>query len=186
LEEAVEGGSEEEGEEDVWKKDTGEEEDTGGGEDSESSVEGGTFAEGLAGPVHAEQHEEQDAERLGKMHGEGVATEDTEAGGDDPVGERGLFHVTNVVDAQGDPVAGKGHLAGGVGVGSVGVVQHGRSEERGEEEDEPERSQKSEHADMPGVGSGTRGGCGIGGGDGCHEKYLLKQHTWWNVVGGVL
>jgi hypothetical protein len=144
LEEAVEGRGEEEGEEDVWKEDAGEEEDTGGGEDSEAGVEGGSFAEGLAGPADTEQHEKQNTESLGKMHGEGITPEDTETGGDDPVGEWCLFHIANVVDAQGDPVSGEGHLAGGIGVGSVGVVQHGRSEERGEEEDDPERSQKRE------------------------------------------
>ena len=166
LEEAVEGGGEEEGEEDVWQEDASEEEDTGGGENSESSVEGGAIAKRPAAPADAEQHQEQDAERLGQMHGEGVTTEEAKTGGDDPVGKRRLFHVANIVDAQSDPVAGAGHLTGGVGVGAVGVVQHGRSEERGEEEDEPERSQKREHTCVPGVGSGARGGCGFGGGGG--------------------
>ena len=72
------------------------------------------------------------------MGGEGVEAEEAEAGGDDPVGERGFFEVADVVDAKGDPVAGEGHLAGGVGVGAVGIVEDGRGEEGGEEEEEPE------------------------------------------------
>jgi hypothetical protein len=133
LEEAVEGGGEEEGEEDVGEKDAGEEEDSGGGEDCEAGVEGGALSEGLARPADAEEHQEKDAERLGKVHGEGVDAKEAEADSDDPVGEGGFFQVADVVDAQGDPVAGEGHLAGGVGVGAVGVVEHGRGEERGEE-----------------------------------------------------
>jgi hypothetical protein len=38
LEEAVEGGGEEEGEENIWDEDAGEEEDADGGEDSEAGV----------------------------------------------------------------------------------------------------------------------------------------------------
>ena len=160
------GRGEEEGEENVGEEDAGEEEDPGGGEDCEAGVEGGAIAEGLARPADAEEHQEQDAERLGEMYGEGVDSEEAEADGDDPVGKGGLFQVADVVDAQGDPVAGEGHLAGGVGVGAVGVVEHGRGEERGEEEDEPERSQKREDAGVPGLRSGAGGGCGFGGGGG--------------------
>jgi hypothetical protein len=166
LEEAVEGGGEEEGEEDVGDEDAGEEEDTGGGEDSEAGVEGGAFAEGLAGPADAEEHQEKDAKGLRKVHGEGVDADETETDGDDPVGEGGFFEVTDVVDAQSDPVAGEGHLAGGVGVGAVGVVQHRRGEERGEEENEPERGEKREDAGVSRLRSGVGGGRGFGGGDG--------------------
>ena len=45
-EEAVEGGGEEEGEQDFGDEDAGEEEDAGGGEDGEAGVEGGAGAEG--------------------------------------------------------------------------------------------------------------------------------------------
>lgn len=166
MEEAVEGCGEEEGEEDVWDEDAGEEEDTGGGEEPESSVEGGALAKGLTRPADAEEHQEEDAEGLGKVHGEGVNAECAQAGGDDPVGEGGFLQIADVVDAQGDPVAGEGHLASGVGVGSVGVVQDGRGEERGEEENEPERSQKREDAGVAGGGGGAVGGCGFGGGGG--------------------
>ena len=100
------------------------------------------------------------------MHGEGVAAEEAEAGGDDPVGEGGFFEVADVVDAQGDPVAGEGHLAGGVGVGAVGIVEHGRGEERGEEEDEPERAEKREDAGVLRLRGGAGGGRGFGGGGG--------------------
>ena len=163
LEETVEGCGEEEGEEDVGEEDAGEEEDTGGGEDCEAGVEGGALAEGLARPADAEEHEEKDAEGLGKMHGEGVDAEEAEADGDDPVGEGGFFQVADVVDAQSDPVAGEGHLAGGVGVGPVGVVEYGRGEERGEEENEPERSQEREEAGVSRLRSGVGGGRGFGG-----------------------
>jgi hypothetical protein len=166
LEEAVEGGGEEEGEEDVGEEDAGEEEDSGAGEDAEAGVEGGAFAEGLAGPADAEEHQEKDAEGLREVHGEGVDAECAEAEGDDPVREWGFLEVAHVVDAQGDPVAGEGHLAGGVGVGAVGVVEDGRSEERGEEEDEPERGQKREDAGVSRLRSGVGGGRGFGGGGG--------------------
>ena len=48
TEEAVEGGGEEEREQDVGDEDAGEEKDSGGGEDAEAGVEGGAGAEGLA------------------------------------------------------------------------------------------------------------------------------------------
>jgi hypothetical protein len=166
LEEAVEGCGEEEGEEDVWDEDAGEEEDTGGGEEPESSVEGGALAKGLTRPADAEEHQEEDAEGLGKVHGEGVNAECAQAGGDDPVGERGFFQIAHVVDAQGDPVAGESHLTGGVGVCSVGVVEDGRGEERGEEEDEPERGQKREDTGVSRLHSGVGGGRGFGRGCG--------------------
>ena len=69
------------------------------------------------------------------MGGEGVEAEDFEADGDEPVGERSLFEVTDAVDVEGHPVSGEGHVAGGAGVGGVGVVEQRRGEERGEEED---------------------------------------------------
>jgi hypothetical protein len=163
LEEAVEGGGEEEGEEDVGEEDTGEEEDSGGGEDAEAGVEGGAFAEGLACPADAEQHQEKDAEGLREVHGEGVDAEEAETDGDDPVGEGGFFEIADVVDAQGDPVAGQRHLACGVGVSAVGVVEDGRGEERGEEEDEPERGEKREDAGVSRLRSCVGGGRGFGG-----------------------
>ena len=141
----------------------GEEEDSGGGEDAEAGVEGGALSEGLARPADAEEHEEKDAEGLREVHGEGVDAEEAETDGDDPVGEWGFFKVADVVDAQGDPVAGEGHLAGCVGVGPVGVVEYGRGEERGEEEDEPERGEKREDAGVLRLRSGVGGGRGFGG-----------------------
>jgi hypothetical protein len=60
------------------------------------------------------------------MRGEGVEAEDPKADGDQPVGERRFFQIADVVDAEGDPIAGEQHLAGGVGVGTVGVVEHRR------------------------------------------------------------
>ena len=97
------------------------------------------------------------------MRGEGVDAEDAKAGGDDPVGEGGLLQIADVVDAQSDPVAGERHLAGGVGVGSVGVVEDGRGEERGEEEDEPERGEKREDTGVSRLRGGVGGGRGFGG-----------------------
>ena len=89
----------------------------------------------------AEEREEEDADGLGEMGGEGVEAEDAEAEGDEPVGERGFFEVADAVDVEGDEVAGEGHVAGGAGVGGVGVVEQRRGEERGEEEDEPEAAE---------------------------------------------
>ena len=62
------------------------------------------------------------------MSGEGVEAEDAEAEGDEPVGERRLFEIADAVDVQGDEVAGESHVAGGVGVGGVGVVEQRRGE----------------------------------------------------------
>ncbi len=138
VEEEVEGGAEQEGEQDVRDEDAGEEEDAGGGEDGEAGVEGGLALEGFGGPAVAEQREQEDGDGLREMGGEGVEAEDAEADGDDPVGQRSFFEIADAVDAQGDPVAGESHLAGGVGVGGVGVVEQGRGEERGEEDDQPE------------------------------------------------
>ena len=127
AEEAVEGGAEEEGEQDFGDEVAGEEEDAGGGEGGEAGVEGGAGAEGSCGPVVAEESEEENGDGLGEVGGEGVEAEDAEAEGDEPVGERRFFEVADAVDAEGDEVAGEGHVAGGAGVGGVGVVEQGRS-----------------------------------------------------------
>ena len=50
--------------------------------------------------------------------------------------------VAHVIDAEGNVVAGERHLARGVGVGPVGVIEDWRREERGEEDDEPERDEE--------------------------------------------
>jgi hypothetical protein len=55
VEEAVEGGGEEEGEEDFGDEDAGEEEDAGGGEGEEAGVESGALVEGFARPEIAEE-----------------------------------------------------------------------------------------------------------------------------------
>ena len=102
MEEAVEGGAEEEREQDFGDEDAGEEEDSGGGEDGEAGVEGGAGAEGSGGPVVAEEREEEDCDGLGEMGGEGVEAEDAEAEGDEPVGEGGFFEVADAVDVEGD------------------------------------------------------------------------------------
>ena len=151
LEEAVEGGAEEEREQDFGDEDAGEEEDSGGGEDGEAGVEGGAVAEGAVGPVVAEEGEQQDADGLGEMGGEGVEAEDAEAEGVEPVGEGRFLEVADAVDVEGDPVAGEGHVAGGVGVGGVGVVEQRRGEERGEEDDEPEAAENKERCGAAGA-----------------------------------
>jgi len=179
--EGVEGGAEEEGEQDFGDEDAGEEEDSGGGEEGEAGVEGGAVAEGLAGPVEAQEGEEEDADGLREVGGEGVEAEDAEAEGNEPVGERGFFEVSDAVDVEGDEVAGEGHVAGGAGVGGVGVVEQRRREERGEVNDQPETGEDEESGGM------TRGAdvsccralCGC-----CeeglvdHECLVLFQHKW--------
>ena len=64
VEEAVEGGGEQERQQDVGDEDAGEEDDAGGGEHAEAGVEGCALAEGLAGPSVSEQHQQQDGEGL--------------------------------------------------------------------------------------------------------------------------
>ena len=155
------------------KRKTPAEVSTGGGEHAEAGVEGGALAEGLARPAVAEEHQQQDGERLREVRGEGVAAEDAEATRGDPVRQRSFFKIADVVDAEGDPIAGAENLAGGVGVGAVGVVQHGRGEERDEEEDEPQCGKKGEHAGAPGLLGGTGDRGGFGGGDEGHGTYLL-------------
>src|SRR5215469_5888593 len=112
LQEAVKGGRKEEGEQDFRDEVAGEEEDAGGGEDGKAGVEGGAEAEGLCGPAVAEKSEEENADGLGEVGGEGVETEETEAESDEPVGKRGFFEVADAVDVEGDEVAGEGHAAG--------------------------------------------------------------------------
>jgi len=49
-----------------------------------------------------------------------------------------LLQVADSVDPQRDPVAGGQDCAGGVGVGSVGVVENGGRKERTDEENQPQ------------------------------------------------
>ena len=180
-EEAVEGDAEEEGEQDLGDEVAGEEEDTGGGEGGEAGVEGGAGAEGAVGPAVAEECEKKDSDGLGKMRGEGVEAEDAEAKGDEPVGERSFFQVADAVDAEGDEVAGEGHVASGAGVGAVGIIEQWRGEEGCEEEDQPEAAEddQSEGASRDfGVDRCLAFGGGFEEGVINHEFATLYQHKW--------
>ena len=64
------------------------------------------------------------------MGGEYIESEDAIIGRSQPIRKRRLFQVTDAIHFQGDPVAAAGHILGGSRVGSVGVIQQGRSEER--------------------------------------------------------
>lgn len=123
MKEAVEGGAEEEGEQDLGDEVAGEEEDAGGGEGCEAGVEGCSGVEGAIGPVVAEEGQKEDADSLGEVGGEGVEAEEAEAEGDQPVGEGRLFEVSDAVDVKGNEVAGECHVASGAGMGGVGVVE---------------------------------------------------------------
>lgn len=127
--EQVESRTEEEGEQDFGDEDAGEEEDAKGREDGEAGVEGGLALEGCGGPTIAEKSEEKNGEALGEMRGEGVEAEEAERDGVEPVGERGFFEIADAIHMEGDPVAGERHVAGGTGVGAVGVVKQRRREE---------------------------------------------------------
>ncbi len=139
--EAVKGGREEKGEQNLGDEVSGEEEDAGRGKDCQAGVESGAGVEGTVGPKIAEEREEEDSDGLWEMGGEGVEAEEAEAESDDPVRERGFFEVADAVDLEGNEVAGEGHVAGGAGVGAVGVVEQRRSEEGGEEDDQPETAE---------------------------------------------
>ncbi len=156
VQQTVEGGAEEEGEDDLWDVDAGEEEDSGGGEYGEAGVEGGAGAEGFVGPVEAEEGEEKNTDGLGEVGGEGVEAEDAEAEGVEPVGEGSFLEVADAVDVEGDEISGQGHVAGCVGVGGVGVVEQRRGEEGGEEDDEPEAAEEEEGRGAAELASGIR------------------------------
>ncbi len=106
--------------------------------------------------MEAEECEQEDGDGLWEMGGEGVEAEDAEAEGVEPVGEGGFLEVADAVDAEGDEVSGEGHVAGCVGVGGVGVVEQGRSEESGEEDDEPEAAEDEDRGGAKGGFSGYR------------------------------
>ena len=78
------------------------------------------------------------------MGGEGVEAEDLEADCYEPVGKRSLLHVADSVDVEGDPVSGEDHVASCAGVCGVRIVEEGRTEESGEEEDYPETDEDEE------------------------------------------
>jgi hypothetical protein len=156
LEEAVEGGVEEEGEEDFGDEVAGEEEDAGGGESCKPGVEGGAQVESLFGPAIAEECEQQNSDGLGEMSGKGVEAEDAKAEGDKPIRQRSFFKVANAVDAEGHEVAGEGHVTGSACVGGIGVVEQRRGEEGGEVDNEPEAGEDEE-------GEGAARGAAIDG-----------------------
>jgi hypothetical protein len=131
--------------------------------------------------VVAEEGEEKNSDGLREVRGEGVEAEEAKAEGDEPVGERRFFEVTDAVNAEGDEVAGDGHVAGGAGVSGVGVVEQRRSEEGGEEDDQPKAGKDEESGAMAG---GADVPCGRGWGE-CfeeslvgHELLVLFQHKW--------
>jgi hypothetical protein len=179
LEEAVESDGQEEREQDLGDEDAGEEEDSGGGEQTEPRVKSCALAEGPPRPMVAEQRQKKDADGLGQVGGEGVEAEQAEAESVEPVGERGFFEVADAIDVQGDEVAGEGHVAGGVGVGGIGIVEQRRREERGEEEEKPQAEEETLSCD---ASRGTRReSCRLFGewfGEDLigHEFGLLYQH----------
>ncbi len=136
--------------------------------------------------MEAEEGEEEDGDGLGEMGGEGVEAEDAEAEGVEPVGEGGFFEIADAVDVEGDEVSGEGHVAGGVGVGGVGVVEQGRGEERGEEDDEPEAAEDEQS------GGALGAVCGYGsyafdewlGGGLIDHNFRFYQHKLLRTVAG--
>jgi hypothetical protein len=115
------------------------------------------------------------------MGGEGVEAEEAEAERDEPIGKRRFFEVTDAVDAESDEIASEGHVAGGAGVGGVGVVEQWRGKERGEEDDQPETAEEEQSGGATGsshvVGCGEFGGCCEEGWID-HEFVLLFQNKW--------
>ncbi len=172
--EAVEGDGEEEAEQDLGDEDAGEEEDAGGGEHGEAGVEGGAGVEGARGPLVAEQREQKHGDGLGQVRGEAGESEEAEADGDQPVGQRGLFEVADAVDVERDPVAALEHVAGGVGVGGVGVVEQRRGEEGGAEEEDPKAEEQKQRGRAARAGDGLGRGrlreCGFEQGLGRHGR----------------
>ena len=87
---------------------------------------------------------------------------------------------------EGDEVSGEGHVAGGVGVGGVGVVEQRRGEEGGEEDDEPEAGEREEGGGTKGAIRGYRSyafGEWLGGGLINHDFRLLYQHKLLDTAG---
>ena len=78
----------------------------------------------------SEQDQQQDGEGLREVSGEGVVAEEFEADGDEPVGQRGLFEVSDAIDVEGNEVAGGGHGACGLRVGGIRVIEQ-TAERRG-------------------------------------------------------
>ena len=132
---AVEGGGEEEADEDVGDVDAGEDEDAEGGEGDEAGVEAGTRGrKGATGEGLEEEGEGEDGEGEGDAAGGGglvdvECAEEAHGGGHGPVVEGCFFEVADAVGVEGDPVVAEEHLASDLRVDRIGVVEEGRGDE---------------------------------------------------------
>ena len=56
-------------------------------------------------------------------------SKEAEADGDQPVGQRGLFHIAHAVDVHGHKIVASEHLAGDLRVFGIDVIHHRRRRE---------------------------------------------------------
>src|ERR1700726_3273577 len=108
------------------------------------------------------------------MRGEGVEAEEAEAESDEPAGERCFFEVADAGGVEGDQVSGKGHVAGGAGMGGVGVVEQRGVPEGGEVEDEPEAAED----EQSGGATGRRCVACCREFGGCFEEGWIRHESW--------
>jgi hypothetical protein len=141
LQEREQAGAQQQREERLRDQDAREQEGARAGEDGERRIVARPRAEGLVGPAVPEQHQQQHGQRLRQVRGEGIEAEEPEADRRQPVGQRSFFEVAHAVDLQRHQIAGGGHRARGLRVGGVCVVEDGRAEKRGEEQQEPQPEQ---------------------------------------------
>ena len=119
----------------------------------------------------AEESKEKDADGLGKVGGEGVEAEETEAERNQPIREGCFLEIADSVDVQCNEIAGERHVAGCAGVGCIGVVEQWGAEERCKEDDEPKAAEDEES-------SAALGGAGVGGDrlfSECFQKRLISH-----------
>lgn len=102
------------------------------------------------GPRTSQDGEPQDGEGKRQVGGENVEAEDVVVDCREPVVHGRLFKVADAVDVGGDPVAGDGHVGGGLGVSGVDIVHLRRPEESGEVDGEEDDGE-----DGPGFGGGA-------------------------------
>lgn len=89
-----------------------------------------------------EEREGENAEGLREARGPLGDAKERKTDGHHPVWERSFFQIADAVFVERDPVVKREHLAAGFGVSAVGVVEHRRAEQTGDEDGGPQKENR--------------------------------------------
>ncbi len=125
--------------EDIGNKDAGVEIRAKGEPQSKRGVESGGGVKVKMADGEGGQQQGEHGERQRQARGPIGCAEQFIAGGHAPVEQRRFFQVSQAVDVEGGPVVAEHHLARGLGVHGIGIVEQRRAPDAGNVEGKPDQ-----------------------------------------------